>query len=265
MHLYIAGYTLDKNIHEVKEATHLLESFLCLQKKDFKQFHSKKKILGRKLFLDSGAFSAFTQGKVIDLDVYIEYIKKYEPYLEVYAGLDVIGDYKATRKNIEYMESKGLSPLPTFHFKSPISELRRMIKKYDYIALGGLVPLKLNRALMQKWLDKCFAVINEETLKKGKPLTKVHGFGVNALWAWKRYPFYSVDATSWLTGGKFRRIVKFQKGKLVAFSKKRGGDDIEVAKVTNDHYIKLNRSNIREYTKAAQYATRLWKERGITF
>ena len=48
-----------------------------------------------KWFLDSGAFSAFTQGAEIDIQEYIEFIKEHKDYLEAYANLDVIGDAEA--------------------------------------------------------------------------------------------------------------------------------------------------------------------------
>lgn len=68
---------------------------------------------------------------------------------------------------------------------------------------------------MKAWLDNCFSIIT-----KKKPLIKIHGFGVNAFWIWERYPFYSVDATSWLMGGKFRRLIEFKKNKFITLGKK---------------------------------------------
>ena len=43
------------------------------------------------LFLDSGAFSAFTQKVTIDIQEYIAFIKEHEDIIDVYANLDVIG------------------------------------------------------------------------------------------------------------------------------------------------------------------------------
>jgi len=62
------------------------------------------------IFLDSGAFSAYTQKAVIKLDDYIAFIKKYAKYITVYANLDVIGDAEATLKNQKLMERQGSSP-----------------------------------------------------------------------------------------------------------------------------------------------------------
>ena len=51
------------------------------------------------LFLDSGAFSAETQGAKIDIQEYIDFIKEHQDVIEVYANLDVIGDPVSTWKN----------------------------------------------------------------------------------------------------------------------------------------------------------------------
>ena len=68
------------------------------------------------LFLDSGAFSAMTQGVKIDIYEYIDFIKEHEDVLEVYANLDVIGSAEGTWKNQMIMEEAGLKPLPVFHY-----------------------------------------------------------------------------------------------------------------------------------------------------
>lgn len=258
MKLYFAGYSTDKEIFQIPEANNLLESYLLFKNKDYVQWHKERGLLGKQLFLDSGAFSAFSRGEVIDIDKYIQFVLANKEHIEVYATLDVIGDWEATKKNTEYIESFGLKPLATFHAGSPLEELIRMCHSYDYIALGGLVPLSMKRGKMKSWLDKCFGIIMKEN-----PKLKVHGFGVNAVWAWERYPFYSVDATSWLMGGKFRRMVKFENGQLTAFNKYSEENSIEKVKVFKDHYTDINRYNVYEYIKAQNYYTRVWERRGI--
>jgi hypothetical protein len=68
------------------------------------------------IFLDSGAFSAMSQGVHIDIVDYIAFVKQNKSKLKVYANLDVIGNAEATLKNQEIMEKAGLSPLPCFHY-----------------------------------------------------------------------------------------------------------------------------------------------------
>ena len=94
----------------------------------------------KKRFLDSGAFTAFTLWKKIDLQEYIEFVKKNKQFFELYANLDVIGDYEATDKNQKIMENAGLKPLPTYHMWEPREYFEELVDRYDYIWLWWLVP-----------------------------------------------------------------------------------------------------------------------------
>lgn len=154
------------------------------------------------LFLDSGAFSAWSKGVKIDIDEYIAFIKKHKKYLEAYAVLDEIGDPVKTLENQKYMESKGLSPLPCFHYGEDIKYLKEYVENYDYIALGGMVPISTTQLI--QWLDMLFT----EYLcnAKGMPRLKVHGFGLTSIPLLIRYPWYSVDSTSWVLTGRFGAV-----------------------------------------------------------
>lgn len=155
------------------------------------------------LFLDSGAFSALSQGVDINIDEYILFIKEHLKYWSVYSNLDVIGDPEATYKNQKYMESKGLNPLPCFHYGTDEKYLRRYLKQgYQYIALGGMVPITTHNLI--PWLDSLFLKYFTDT--KGWPLFNIHGFGISRVNIMIRYPWYSVDSTSWVATGRFGSI-----------------------------------------------------------
>ncbi len=154
------------------------------------------------LFLDSGAFSAWSKGSEIDIQEYIQFIKKHEDVINVYANLDVIGDAEATYKNQRVMEKAELSPLPVFHYGSPEKYLKRYLQKHPYISLGGMVPVS-TQALVP-WLDYIFEQYITDS--KGLPIVKVHGFGLTSLKLMLRYPWYSVDSTSWVTTGRMGSI-----------------------------------------------------------
>lgn len=155
------------------------------------------------LFIDSGAFSAFTQGVTINIKEYIDFIKQYKNIIEVYANLDVIGDPEGTLKNQKIMEKAGLNPLPCFHYGEPIKFLRYYLDGYDYIALGGMVPISTKD--LCSWLDNLFSnyICRPDD---GLPKAKVHGFGMTSLNLMLRYPWYSVDSTSWVVTGRMGAI-----------------------------------------------------------
>jgi len=265
MNIYFAGYsTLNKHMARVPEATHLLDSYLYFKNKDFKEYHDKHNIKDRKIFLDSGAFSAFTLNKKIDIDHYIEYIKKNRQYLHIYACLDVIGDAEGTMKNLRYMESKGVNPLPVFHNGSDFKFLEEIVEKYDHFALGGLVPLARDRVRMDAHLNKCFRIITKKFKETGK-MPKVHGFGINSFRLWMKYPFHSTDATSWLHGGMSRMKFIFKNNKLKRFTKNVKDKSLDNFLCHQQSYIDLDIENIKEILKAVDFVTRVWEKRGLKF
>lgn len=262
MKLFFAGTVKNDIFFQIAKkagATNLLETYYGWESGRMNLNNYLKNFSGS-FFLDSGAFTAFTMKKSIDIDKYIDFIKKNKKVLFVYAGLDVIEDWKATKKNMEYMEKAGLKPLPTFHTGSPFEELERMCKKYDYIALGGLVGGE--RQVLEKWLDKCWSVI-----KKHFPI-RVHGFGLTAYWALDRYPFYSVDSTSWLTAGKFRRFSKFTNMKmnnLYSLQRQRKKDNTLRLDLQKKTYKDIGVMQIKEYKKMETFITRVWEARGVVW
>lgn len=251
MILYNAGAESKAYIEiRIRRNSNILTSYFYMRNKDLNtEFNG----LTERLFLDSGAFTAKEKGVDIDIDEYCEYVKKYEKQLEVYANLDVIENAEATLKNQLYMESKGLHPLPTFHQLEDFKYLDYYLENYEYIALGGMVGIALNRPKLQAWLDTCFKKIFEYSKKNNKPLTKVHGFGITANWAWERYPFYSVDSTSWLSYGRYGHSY-FEKDKK-----------LEKYKARNIHYLELVEETLVQYQRKAEQITRLWASRGIEF
>lgn len=159
-------------------------------------------------FLDSGAFSAWSRGTSIDIDEYCAFIKANIELIEVCACLDVIPGApgrKATVQereqaaeqtwtNYQYMLNEGLDPLPVFHYGEDFRFLERMLDfGCKYIGIGGLVgiPSPNRRA----WLDRLFLRLTDD---KGMPIVKTHGFGMTSVPLIFRYPWYSVDSTTWI-------------------------------------------------------------------
>ncbi len=160
------------------------------------------------LFLDSGAFSAFTKGITIDIQEYIAFIKENQEVIQVYANLDVIGDPQGTLQNQQTMEQAGLNPLPCFHYGEDIEYLKYYLQKYPYIALGGMVPISTKDLI--PWLDSLFADYICDT--NGLPKTKIHGFGLTSLTLMLRYPWFSVDSTSWVMTGRMGSVLVPKRG-----------------------------------------------------
>jgi len=155
------------------------------------------------LFLDSGAFSADSQGNPISLENYIEFIKENRDKIHIHANLDVIGDDVATWENQAIMEKHGVGGLPVFHMEDDIKYLHRCLE-YEYFALGGIAGAGSSEKRRIYFLDMCWDIICD---KQGRPKTKVHGFGLASPTLLFRYPWYSFDSSSWVSYGRYGIII----------------------------------------------------------
>lgn len=140
--------------------------------------------------LDSGAFTAWTMKKPIDLDSYIRFAKfamDNDPSLVQIFSLDVIGDWKATLRNTEKMWRAGIPAVPTYHVGEPEHVLKSLAETYPKIALGGAVGMKQK----YDWAQQCFARVWP---------TPMHGLGFGSVDGIMDLPWHSVDATNWSAG-----------------------------------------------------------------
>lgn len=145
------------------------------------------------LFADSGAYSAATTGATITVPDYAAWLDDWEPLLTVRAGLDVIGDHKATARNTDALLAAGHDVLPVFHVDEPWPVLEALCRDNQYIALGGMALHAVGRAKqkpLMRWLVRCFHIAAEHG-------TRLHGFGLTSASLVKNLPFYSVDSSSY--------------------------------------------------------------------
>lgn len=194
----------------------VLESFWTLKTR--RELKIEKPFVKR-FFLDSGAFSAWSKGATIDLDRYIGFIKRFKPQIDVYANLDNITNVNETEENQKKMEGVGLRPLPVFHYGEPFKILEKLLDKYEYIALGGMVPIPTIK--LDPWLCTCFEKICN---KDGTAGRKVHGFGLTTVSLIKKYPFWSVDSVSPVLTGAMGGIMGTG-GQVLSLSRDRRIDE----------------------------------------
>jgi hypothetical protein len=145
------------------------------------------------LFVDSGAFSAFTTGVTITTAGYADWLRQVAPAITAAATLDVLGDPDATRRNTETLEDAVgdlVHIVPAFHVGSPWSELERLCTSHRYVALGGAVGLLDRKPAMLRWLVRCHRVAAEHG-------TRLHGFAQTKPPTPEQLPWYSVDSAYW--------------------------------------------------------------------
>ncbi len=192
---------------------HILESWHYVGKQRYVDDMRRN---GSKIFLDSGAFSAYTLGVELSVAEYCEYIQRNTDIIRVEDGsvmasvLDGIGDPLQTYRNQLEMEQRGVRPLPCFHAGEDERYLEWYIQNYEYITLGGMVGTSTKQLMV--WLDRVWG--KYLTDGAGRAKIKVHGFGITSVPIMERYPWYSCDSSSWIQSTSFGVVVTPQFGPL---------------------------------------------------
>lgn len=168
-----------------------------------------------KLFIDSGAYTAYTRQVNLDVDEYISYLNSITDKLTIFAQVDKIpGEHGKPKTKEQIMEAPELSwqnylymrdrinepdkLLPIFHRREDFKYLEQMLETtFDgkHIPYIGLAPTTDSSTVeKEKWFIKCFEVIN----KSSNPNVKTHAFGMTSLRLLESFPFTSADSTSWI-------------------------------------------------------------------
>ena len=168
-----------------------------------------------KLFIDSGAYSAWSKNKHIDVDDYIKFINENTDKFTLFASVDDIpGELRRKPTLWEQRESPAKSwhnylymreqvkdkdkLLPVFHIGEDFRHLQNMLdatfngEHIPYIGLGGTVGLACT--VKEDWYKQCFKIIQQSSNAN----VKVHAFGMTNLEILENYPFESADSTTWL-------------------------------------------------------------------
>lgn len=246
MYIYMAavhsnGYKHTKRYEKLNEREryvvntlpHLLESYHYIHKQSFVDAIRES---GDKIFLDSGAFSAYTLGVDIDLPTYCDYIKRNDDIIRRDDGivmasvLDGIGDPQETYENQLAMERHGVRPLPCFHAGEDERYLEWYVKNYEYITLGGMVGGSTKQLMV--WLDRIWD--RYLTDGSGNPRIKVHGFGITSIPLMERYPWWSCDSSSWIQSAAFGSVITPDYGPMNVSDKSPSRHD------ANQHVCNLN-------------------------
>lgn len=217
MKLFLAGLDsfLGKPLNKsMIDGCFVLESYYYASLKTLKYLPFYKDFL-----LDSGAFTFFSSGKVVDWEKYVEEYAKFivdnniKKFFEL--DIDVLVGYpyvKSLRKKLEYLT--GQKCIPVWHKSRGLDDFIELCNEYSYVAVGGIVSKEITQDEYE-----LFSYLINEAHKRG---VKVHGLGFTNLEGMKKYHFDSVDSTSWTTGNRFGAIYKFNGKTMEKVNKKQG-------------------------------------------
>lgn len=153
--------------------------------------------------------------------------------------------YNNVKKIRNYIENKTQKKcIPVWHKSRGLTEWVNLVKEYDYVAIGGIVTKEIKKN-EYKYFTNLLNIAKENNCK-------VHGLGFTALKELKKYKFYSVDSTSWLSGGRFGSLYIFKNNELIQIKKPKGYR----AKSKGGWHEKIELFNLQEWIKFQKYASK---------
>lgn len=150
--------------------------------------------------LDSGAFTFMSNADKADGIDWDEYTIKYAKFvkehdIDLFFELDIdsiVGIKEVERLRVLLEEVSAKRCIPVWHKSRGLDYWKSMCQDYDYVAIGGIVSKEITRKDF-KYFTPMLNIARERNCK-------VHGLGFTQTKLLKKYPFYSVDSTSWLYG-----------------------------------------------------------------
>jgi len=230
------------------------------------------------LIIDSAAYIAWTKGKEIDIDKYVDFCKEIQHHhlnSLVIVNLDIIpGRFgfvpskedieKSAIKgweNYEKMKKSGLNVMHLFHQYEDIKWLKKlMAEDTDYIGISPANDLHSKARL--KWLKGVFSIVRDKK--------KTHGFGVTDLKILKEIPFYSADSSNWKSMARYGNssIYHQLETRTVFYKKLKDALAMELnseSLIDSKKLTKAEHKIVYQTGQCQEDLTKLWKIRGVEF
>lgn len=242
--LFIAGTSQHGYIYNHFEIPYVLESFFYINEVVANRIQNYKTFL-----LDSGGFTfGASQNKSInDVDDYVEryikFIKKYD--VKYYMELDIeniIGKEKTIYYRNKLEQSTGKPSIPVWNVYRGMDAWYRYCENYDYISIG-----RISGSGLRKYPEKIKTLLKIAEIHN----TKVHLLGMTEPNI-EQYNCYSVDSTSWLSGGRFGSMYRFNGRCMEAYNKKDNQRLRHGYKANNLH-------NLKEWLKYQKHLDKQYK------
>lgn len=160
------------------------------------------------ILLDSGAFSAWRLGTSIDPVGYYNFLDQTKDLLYAYVQLDYKANHlidestakQKTKDNVVEMYDKGFKPVPVYHMTmKDEAYLEYLCQNFDYIMFGALAGASNKK--------ESFAHLEKSLLITEQYGTRVHALGLTDFKLLQKYPFFSVDSSTWLSAVLYDTVI----------------------------------------------------------
>ncbi len=226
------------------------------------------------LILDSGAFTAWTKGKQVDLDQYIAFchrvLRRYAAASPICVNLDVIpGEFGRSstedeRKrgmersilNADRMRRHGVPIMEVFHQDEPWDFLDFLMERRRPGEVLGLSPRNDVAGIRRlEWMREVYAYMAQK-LGGIQNVPPCHGLAATQVDMLRDCPLYSVDSSSWHSATLYGTHMR-SNGRV-----KKATDLFPSTKPKVVGFIGV-RTALRTMKRMTREFTELWRSRGI--
>ena len=227
-----------------------------------------------RLMVDSGAFSVWNSGRKIDIKKYADFAHKLMARARcelIFVNLDDIPGRKnapvtshqrdisseQSFRNWEYLRAQGVPSMGVFHQHERFYWLDELKKHSGYIGISPANDVSVEKR--DGWLSQVFQWIGLSV--------KTHGFGLTASRLLRKYPFFSADSSTWMSGVKYGSYVSMNWKKLGIDQLTRRQFQANLERVAKDlvPFVRTAdykfRVAVREFLTYERFLTDLWERR----
>lgn len=201
----------------------------------------------KNFLLDSGGFSARKSGVRIDVRKYAQYLNQYKV---AYAfNLDT-NDVEETLQNQKFLEIATKSYIiPIYHMTDWLNPKTRGILD-DFLSYP-LIGVSRSRTGVN--VHEGISQFLNHVFSRTKNKVAVHGLAITTQGYLEKYPFFSVDSTTWLNGTKYGSSKVYKCPKQLLYRNK------------SLHYVTRCMDDVIHFKETARFCTNLWKSRGVVW
>lgn len=214
MNFYFSGGFKTQALEEIFISSNACRLFSFIDKGSIEKYLAVAGERSVNIMLDSGAFSAWSIGKEIDINALLEYAQILEQDSRinlVMINLDKIpgekgrsatvdeitAGMKFSIDNFTYLQDRLTFPvLPVFHQDEPYEYLGELFESAEYVCLSPRNDVTEKRRV--DWARFCFSQFD------GK---KIHGLATTGLTMLQSADWYSVDSATWIHCAAFGEII----------------------------------------------------------
>ena len=229
------------------------------------------------LIFDSGAFSAWSADKKVDVVGYADWATEQAKNFPrvVCVNMDVIpGKFGRTStlaerkagmalslKNADYLRSRGLNVMEVFHQDEPRDFLDLLLSRQTEKGVLGISP-RNDVAVNSKiaWQKTLMSYLHQT---RGKNFPRTHGLAVTSYDMLCNFPYYSADSSTWSSPFRFGGYTD-EMGKTKKIAAKFGVEKITYAQ-SRESVRHLARQGIENQQRMGDSITSLWEKRGIAW